>query len=1033
MMNWTSFKRILPAALLPVFYVMLLSVNASAIVSPRGGGELPEGFKTGKGKDARSFMPGRGWIGKAAQVRAASLAAFSTGAPSETALTGTMRIPVIGGLYTDYVGHTLQSLTLLQVELFDGPWATGTMAQYFQEASRGLFDVTGDVYGWVELANDEDYYVVPPSGGTMVGYSRTNEFIEEAVAGVDVEVDFGQYDNDGPDGLPNSGDDDGYVDALVLVHPAMGAECTSNFYHMWSHSYQYSLWDGVPGGALATDDPAAGGGFILIDDYIMAPTVSCDTGLIEIGVFCHELGHTIGLPDLYDDYGSYGIGYWGLMGSGNWNTPESPAHPCGWSKEQLGWVDVTEVGWVPEQIQLLPVIQAGEVIRLNTPTRRFRRTVPPSSATGWGMVCGYNESEADFRGWPGGAGYGNDWNESISRTFRFGGSGPVTLSYYVQTDLEEYYDFAYVLLRLSTGTDVETLAVYTGQNGFSPETIDLSPYLTGPGSGYGYTVSFNMVSDFNFSDEDGYFNSATARAFLIDNVSVQGGGEDYFTDFEQDTGGWRETSAPAEYFLVEYRTKAGFDINLPGEGLLIWHAENSLAYSDLGNSGGSSNTQTRGLVLQEADGRYDLISTGGNAGDSGDPYPGSTRNTDFYMSSWPSSDDNNGDPTPVSVRGINDGSAFFSAGMPAPTVASIEPQEIDKGAGDTVYFDIRGTGILFGAGCSLSRMDQTVEADSVGWLGENRIIARFGVGSLFSGDWDVTVESGDGQQGTLDGGLTVISTIVSAGVETGLEYIRPFWSVSPLDGLVGSLIYRSEAGGPFLQLGDTLRSATGGFEYLDESVSPGATYMYSISVIYGTMHEDLTFSGEYTTIEHDFRIVASDVETGLFYLRPIWLVSPVERLLGSLIYRSDDGGPFTQLSDTLRSDTGGFEYIDESVSPGIAYRYSAKVIYDYTEEEFVFSGVYSIGDYDFHVIGQYPNPFSRSTKIIFFSPGPGDVNVRFFDVSGKLVDDLGTSSYGRGTHEVTWKPSPARIASGVYFCRVSRGDLSSTLKTVLVR
>jgi M6 family metalloprotease-like protein len=1032
MMNRPLIKKSLPAALLPVFYVMLMSAGASAIVSPRGGGELPEGFRAAKEKDSRAFLPGRGWIDRAASVRAASMGAFSTGTQSNTALSGTMRVPVIGGLYTNYVGHPLQSLPLLQVELFDGPWSTGTVREYFQEASKGLFNVTGEVYGWVELANNEDYYVVYPTAGTTVGVSRTDEFIAEAVAGVDDEVDFGEYDNDGPDGIPNSGDDDGYVDVLVLVHPTFGAECTSNYNHMWSHSFQYSLWDGLPGGALSTDDPSANGGMILVDDYIMAPTVSCDTGLIEIGVFCHEMGHSIGLPDLYDSYGSYGIGYWGLMGSGNWNTPESPAHPCGWSKEQLGWVEVVEIGWESVQYDLQPVIQSGEVIRLDTPAGRFRRTYPPTPALGWAMVCGYGMEEAEYRVWPGDAGYGNLWDETISRTFRFNGSGPVTLEYYVETHLEQYYDFAYLLLSLSTTTQVETLAVYTGLNTFTLETIDLSPYLHDSGFEYEYTLTFNMVTDFNYSDEDGRFNSAPARALLVDNVSVEGGGEDYFADFEQDAGGWQETSPPSEYFIVENRTRTGFDAHLPGQGLLIWHAENSIANSFLGNSGGSSNRQTRGVVLEEADGNYDLLA-GINTGDQGDPWPGSSGNRNYHVFTWPSSDDNNGAPTPVSITGIFDGSGLFKAGMPAPTVTSIYPSEVVKVAEDTLYFDIRGTDILYGAMCSISRMEQSVEADSVEWLGENRIIARFGVNGLYSGEWDITVTSGDGQLGTLENGLTINSTIISADVESGLEYIRPFWFVSPADILVGSLIFRSEAGGPFIQQGDTLRSVTGGFEYLDENVVPGTAYRYSIRVIYDTVPEDFVFSGEYTTIDHDFQIIASDVQTGLFYLRPVWLISPVDDLVGSLIYRSDDGGTFAQLGDTLRSVTGGFEYLDESVVPGTAYRYGVKIIYGYTEEEFTIAGVYSIEDYDFHVMGQYPNPFSQSTKIVFFTPDRRMVTIRLYDVSGRLVDDLGAVQYDRGTHEATWSPDPGKVASGVYFCAVATGQGTTTLKIVLVR
>ncbi len=929
-------KRFMPAALLPAFYMLFLTTGALAIVSPRGGGELPEGLRAAKEKDPRAFMPRRGWIGKAASVRtAAAMAALSAGAPLRTALSGTMRIPVIGGLYSDFTGQP-QDLAALQRELFEGPWSTGTMADYFSQASAGLFNVTGDVYGWIGLAESEVWYV-GDNQGTVPGEANTDEMIEEVVAGVDGTVDFGLYDNDGPDGIPNSGDDDGYVDVLMVVHTTFGAECNNSF-HMWSHSWQYSLWDDVIGGPLETNDPAAGGGVILIDDYIMVPSVSCDGGLIEIGVFCHELGHAFGLPDLYDGWGSYGIGYWGLMGSGNWNRPESPAHPCGWSKEQLGWVTVTDIGWNSVQRPLLPVIQSDEVIRLVMPTKRFRSAIPPSAPLGRGLVCGYSTADAAGREWPGGAGYGNFWNESMSRSFVFDGTLPVTLDYYIETDLEVDYDFAYTILRSPDGYREETLAVYTGVNALSLISIDLSAYLQDSVFDNAYGISFAFVSDFNYSDEDGGYGSAPSRALLIDNVRVQGGGEDYFTDFEEDIGGWRDTSPPAEYFLVENRTRIGFDAHLPGEGLLIWHAENSIAYSKLGNSGGSSNTQARGLVLEEADGNYDLLNPAGNPGDSGDPWQGSTANRNFATLTIPASRDNGGNPTPVSVTGISNGSGLFTAGMPAPTVTAIDPADIDKTAADTVYFDIRGSGILYGAGCSLTRQEQTVRADSVVWLGENRIIARFGVTGLYSGEWDVNITSGDGQQAALESGLTVQSAIIAA-----------------------------------------------------------------------------------------------DVETGLSYIRPVWLVSPVGGLVGSLVFRSDDGGPFTQLGDTLKSGTGGFEYFDDSVVPGIVYRYSVKVIYESMEEEYAFSEEYSIEDRGFHVIGNYPNPFSESTKIVFFTPDHRTVQIRFYDISGRLVDDLGAVPYGRGTHEIVWDPEPGRITSGVYFCTVTAGHGSTSMKIVLIR
>ena len=48
------------------------------------------------------------------------------------------------------------------------------------------------------------------------GLGRFAAFNREVLANVDAEIDLGRYDNDGPDGLPNSGDDDGYVDFLFI-------------------------------------------------------------------------------------------------------------------------------------------------------------------------------------------------------------------------------------------------------------------------------------------------------------------------------------------------------------------------------------------------------------------------------------------------------------------------------------------------------------------------------------------------------------------------------------------------------------------------------------------------------------------------------------------------------------------------------------------------------------------------------------------------------------------------------------------------
>ena len=276
-----------------------------------------------------------------------------TEARALTAVTGTVRVPVLLGVYSNTGSAPIPASTL-QKELFDGPWETGTMQDYYREVSYGNLTVDGTVYDWVTTSNTDEYYA-GEVWGRDPRFSHVGEYITEILALNDSAIDFGQYDNDGPDGIANSGDDDGYVDFIAIVHPETGAEChpTGLLNNVWSHRWRLAAW---PEGEYASDDPAAGGGVIRIDDYTIMPALNCRGGMIEIGVFCHEFGHAFGLPDLYDrdfDEGSeqsFGIGYWGLMGYGGWNTPTRPAHMEAWSKAELGWLDPTVVtfdlfGW----------------------------------------------------------------------------------------------------------------------------------------------------------------------------------------------------------------------------------------------------------------------------------------------------------------------------------------------------------------------------------------------------------------------------------------------------------------------------------------------------------------------------------------------------------------------------------------------------------------------------------------------------------------------------------------------------------------
>ncbi len=261
-------------------------------------------------------------------------------------LVGDVYMPVFLAMYDNTDSTALVTAiprTALETTLFSTsaapPYSVHT---YYLEISNDSLRVNGTVLEWTRLDSVDTYYEGSSNG--LGGDGAMGELIAEMVAAHDGAIDFGQFDNDGPDGVPNSGDDDGLVDAIVIMHPEVDGACgTSN---IWAHRWVYSGWTGSP---LNTNDPAAGGGVIDVNDYIVQGGQGGSSGCTPLqpqapGLISHETGHLFGLPDLYNTNGarnSEGIGHWGLMGSGNWNAPDTPAHMEAWSRAELGWV--TEV------------------------------------------------------------------------------------------------------------------------------------------------------------------------------------------------------------------------------------------------------------------------------------------------------------------------------------------------------------------------------------------------------------------------------------------------------------------------------------------------------------------------------------------------------------------------------------------------------------------------------------------------------------------------------------------------------------------
>ena len=91
---------------------------------------------------------------------------------------------------------------------------------------------------------------------------------------------------------------------------------------------------------------------------------------------------------------------------------------------------------------------------------------------------------------------------------------------------------------------------------------------------------------------------------------------------------WKNGAAGKEYFLVENRQRTLYDRKLPGDGLLVYHIDETID--------GNEDENHPFVKLVEADGRNQLRD-GANRGDAGDPYPGSSHNVAFTSASTPGS------------------------------------------------------------------------------------------------------------------------------------------------------------------------------------------------------------------------------------------------------------------------------------------------------------------------------------------------------------------------------------------------------------
>lgn len=194
-----------------------------------------------------------------------------------------------------------------------------SMRDYYLEASWNQLDITGKVNSqWYSARYNHSDYI---DEALHISYPRAQRLVKEAIihAKNGGNIDFTPFAQDGR------------IDILIIVYAGKGMDTTLKSDYLRPHQGRLSEPVEVQNGILA-------------DRYILVPELPID----DIGCYCHEVGHLLGLPDFYN-MKSPVIGGWCLMAIGDHiDNGRTPAHPSAWCKVHLGWMEPKLIEKPPE-------------------------------------------------------------------------------------------------------------------------------------------------------------------------------------------------------------------------------------------------------------------------------------------------------------------------------------------------------------------------------------------------------------------------------------------------------------------------------------------------------------------------------------------------------------------------------------------------------------------------------------------------------------------------------------------------------------
>jgi immune inhibitor A len=461
-----------------------------------------------------------------------------------------------------------------------------SMKQYYLEQSGGSLIVEGKVAGWYTLPQTAAYYGAPNGSSNDI---KPRNAVAHALqlAAKDPNVNFADFDEEDIYDLDEDGnynEPDGIIDHLMVLHAGVGQEAGGGSLGkdaIWSHRWNLGGLYNIPGTSYKAYD------------YTIEPEDGA------AGVFAHEFGHDLGLPDEYDtNYTSATnepISSWSIMSSGSWAGKIGGTEPTGFSpyaKEYFqavyggNWqkaidIDYNTLSQAGARVELRQASEQGQVVRINLPEKAHTLTVPTSGQYAYWGGKGHD-----------GAPILTNMTVNVDLT----GKTAAELKFKTWYDIEKYWDFASVQVR-EQGTDEWIYlpsSITTTQH--DPQAEVIVPHgITGSSNGWVNGV-FDLTS-FSGKKVEVKLEYATdsysfGAGFYVDDIQViadnatvfsddvEGTGKFILDGFEKNTG----TVYAPHYYLVEWRNHHGVDKGLAtvsslgqpipySPGLVVWYVD----------------------------------------------------------------------------------------------------------------------------------------------------------------------------------------------------------------------------------------------------------------------------------------------------------------------------------------------------------------------------------------------------------------------------------------------------------------------------